>query len=170
MDIFHNWFGIGWTRLSNKSYKIECLYFWQNVCDSLPPLPLSKNHFFLIFWNEVDLPPSLLDNVFKYTGFFLEITPLGKNRISNISMLEIGLKKLTCFCGISSIFIQDISFYNIHNPNIKSASVQSILVLKQILKAYPRFNLKNCNFDNNAHSVRLQLSFYKDYWICWSKC
>ena len=44
-------------------------------CDTLPLQLLSKNHIFLIFWNEVDLPPSLLDNVFKYTVFFLEITP-----------------------------------------------------------------------------------------------
>ena len=79
MDIFHNWFGIGWTRLSNKSYKIDYLYFWQYVCDSLPPLPLSKNHFFfLFFWNWVDLPPSLLDNVFKYTVCFFWRVPLSQ--------------------------------------------------------------------------------------------
>ena len=35
-------------------------------CDPLPLQLLSKNHFFSIFWNGVDLPPSYLDNVFKY--------------------------------------------------------------------------------------------------------
>ena len=44
-------------------------------CDPLPLQILSKNPFFLNFWNVVDLPPSYLDDVFKYTGFFLEITP-----------------------------------------------------------------------------------------------
>ena len=35
-----------------------------------------KNSIFKdIIQIEVDLPPSDLDNVFKYTGFFLEITP-----------------------------------------------------------------------------------------------
>ena len=29
----------------------------------------AKNHFFLMFWNWVDLPPSYLDNGFKYTVF-----------------------------------------------------------------------------------------------------
>ena len=32
--------------------------------------------FFLFFWNWVDLPPSLLDNVFKYTVFFFWRHPL----------------------------------------------------------------------------------------------
>ena len=46
-------------------------------CDTLPLQLLSKIHFFWFFWNGVDLPPSYLDNVFKYTVFFLEITPKG---------------------------------------------------------------------------------------------
>ena len=44
-------------------------------CAPLPLQLLSKNHFISCFWNGVDLPPSYLDDVFKYTGFFLEITP-----------------------------------------------------------------------------------------------
>ena len=47
-------------------------------CDPLPLQLLSKNHFFLIFWNGVDLPPSYLDNVFKYTVFFFLGLPLNK--------------------------------------------------------------------------------------------
>ena len=47
---------LGWARLSIKSYKIEWFYFWQYV-----------------LWG-VDLPPSYLDNVFKYIVCFLEIT------------------------------------------------------------------------------------------------
>ena len=39
-------------------------------CDPLPLQLLSKNNFFWFFWNGVDLPPSYLDNVFKYTVFF----------------------------------------------------------------------------------------------------
>ena len=38
--------------------------------DTLPLQLLSKNHFFWFFWNGVYLPPSSLDNVFKYTVFF----------------------------------------------------------------------------------------------------
>ena len=41
-------------------------------CDPLPLQLLSKNHLFPIFWNWVNLPPSYLNNVFKYTGIFLE--------------------------------------------------------------------------------------------------
>ena len=29
----------------------------------------------VIFWNGVDLPPSYMGKVFKYTGFFLDVTP-----------------------------------------------------------------------------------------------
>ena len=39
-------------------------------CDPLPLQLLSNNHLFSIFWNGVSLPPSYLDNVFKYTVFF----------------------------------------------------------------------------------------------------
>ena len=52
-------------------------------CDPLPLQLLSKNHFFLISWNGVDLPPSLLDNVFKYTVFFREY-PLVIKQITNL--------------------------------------------------------------------------------------
>ena len=40
-------------------------------CDPLPLQLMSKNHLFLISWNGVDLPPSFLGNVFRYTVFFL---------------------------------------------------------------------------------------------------
>ena len=42
-------------------------------CNPLPPQLLSKIDFFSIFWNEVDLPHSYLDNVFKYPGFFFTL-------------------------------------------------------------------------------------------------
>ena len=45
-------------------------------CDPLPLQLLSKIHFFSNFWHGVDLPPSYLDNVFKYTVFFFWTSPL----------------------------------------------------------------------------------------------
>ena len=45
------------------------------VLDPLLLLFLSKNNFIKNFWNGVDLPPSCLDNVCKYTVFFFEVTP-----------------------------------------------------------------------------------------------
>ena len=44
-------------------------------CDPLPLQFMSKNNFYLIFWNGVDLPPSYLDNVFQYTVVFFDGTP-----------------------------------------------------------------------------------------------
>ena len=44
-------------------------------CDPFPLQLLSKNHFFSIFWNGVDLPPSYSGNVFQYTGGVFDVTP-----------------------------------------------------------------------------------------------
>ena len=66
------------------------------------PLPLqllSKNHLFLIFWNGVDLPPSYLDNVFKYTVFFLT-APLRVCVWSHEYFFLI--QKLSCTAKVSS--------------------------------------------------------------------
>ena len=43
--------------------------------DPLPLQLLWKNNFCSIFWNGVDLPPSYVGNVFKYTVFFFDVTP-----------------------------------------------------------------------------------------------
>ena len=57
---------LGWARLSDKSYKIECFYFWQYVLwpPTSPTFVKKSFHF-------------NLDNVFKYTGGFFRV-PLTK--------------------------------------------------------------------------------------------
>ena len=70
LDIFHKWLGIGWARLSNKSYKIECFYFWQYVLWPPPSPTFVKKSVLFIFLKWGWPPPSYLDNVFKYTVFF----------------------------------------------------------------------------------------------------
>ena len=45
-------------------------------CDTLPLQYMSKTHFFWFFLNGVDLPPSYLDNVFKYICTVFFTTPL----------------------------------------------------------------------------------------------
>ena len=54
-------------------------------CDTLPLQLLSKIYFFWFFWNGVDLPPSYLDNVCKYTGGFLDGTPKNADEFWNKS-------------------------------------------------------------------------------------
>ena len=55
VDIFHKWLGIGWTRLSNKSYKMEYFYFWQYVLWSPPSAT-----FFHFFEMGLTSPPPIL--------------------------------------------------------------------------------------------------------------
>ena len=57
-------------------------------CDPLPLQLLSKNHFFSFFWNWVDLPPSYLDNVFKYTVYFFDGTPKDLYQLIVLKRLE----------------------------------------------------------------------------------
>ena len=66
-----------WARLSNKSYKIECFYFWQYVFWPPPSPTFVKKLSHLNFWHGVDLPPSYMDNVNKYTVFFLRLPLIG---------------------------------------------------------------------------------------------
>ena len=80
-----------WARLSNKSYKIECFYFWQYVLWP-PPFPT----FVISF----DLPPSYLDKAFKYTAFFmLPLTWIVQLSMINkifSTLTELILIKLIC--------------------------------------------------------------------------
>ena len=64
-----------WARLSNKSYKIEWFYFWQYVLWPPPSPTFVKNSFLFNFLTWGWPPPSYLDNVCKYTVFFLDGTP-----------------------------------------------------------------------------------------------
>ena len=48
-----------WARLSNKSYKIECFYFWQYVLWP-PPSPTFVKKLFLFNFLKWGWPPSLI--------------------------------------------------------------------------------------------------------------
>ena len=80
-------------------------------CDPLPLQLLSKIHFFSNFWHGVDLPPSYLDNVFKYTVFFFDGTP------KQACMHNMVLGDLNChfliqthFTSIIENFFNDLDF------------------------------------------------------------
>ena len=60
-------------------------------CDPLPLQLLSKNDLISFFWNWVDLPPSYLDDVFKYTGFFFGDYPLMKEVICGTTLWQVKL-------------------------------------------------------------------------------
>ena len=61
-------------RQSNKLYKIECFNFWQYVLWPPPSPTFVKKSFLFNFLKWGWPPPSYLDNVCKYTGFF-DVTP-----------------------------------------------------------------------------------------------
>ena len=53
------------------------MFLFLTICFVTPPSPtFVKNHFFLFFWHGVDLPPSYLDNVCKYTVLCFWRNPL----------------------------------------------------------------------------------------------
>ena len=64
-----------WARLSSKSYKIQCFYFWQCVMWPPPSLTYVKklSHLNFLTWG---WPPSLLfGQCQQIYCFFLDVTP-----------------------------------------------------------------------------------------------
>ena len=73
------------------NFRLYRYKFWEKnhskMCfGPLPLLLLSKNYFAKNFWIWVDLPPSYLDNVCKYTGFFF-----GRHPLDNLSYSFLGI-------------------------------------------------------------------------------
>ena len=107
VDIFHKWLGIGGARLSNKSYKKECFYFWQYVLWP-PPSPTFVKKLFHLNFLTWGWPPSLLfgqcPQIYCFLFFFCEDTPKGKNfyclKIIGRLLITGNLQKKTQYiCG-----------------------------------------------------------------------
>ena len=135
-------------------------------CLWLPPSsPFVKKSFFLFFWNWVDLPPSLLDNVFKYTVFLGGGVPLNmcnwnssyvsgeRNLDENIWVInrsfvyrnaELENKRGTCVDTGNSALLQD-------SPHVKST----------------RRRKQNIWRISDFHKTLSELHFCDAYYLIW---